>query len=60
MPRSEQDDKEDGGVRCFANYLLENMESAYGHQPEFDGSIGLAMEKMPHGVSRKSLWQISF
>ena len=37
------------------------MESASrGHLPELDGSIGLAMEKLPQGVTRKSLWEINF
>lgn len=61
MPQPEQDEKEDGGVQCFANYLLENWDSkTCNHQTELDRSIGLAMEKLPNGVSRKSLWHLNF
>ncbi|XP_046639809.1 Bardet-Biedl syndrome 5 protein homolog [Daphnia pulicaria] len=57
-----QDEKEDEGVRCFTNYLqTDYMDSvSCGHPPEFDRTIGLAMEKLPSGVNRNTLWQIIF
>lgn len=45
--------------QCFANYWMGNAGSNEdGHPPEYDGELGLAMEKLPEGVDRKSLWQI--
>ncbi|KAI9554025.1 hypothetical protein GHT06_019297 [Daphnia sinensis] len=60
MPLTHKGEMQDQGVRCFANYLQPDCFNSGGHPPEFDKSIGLAMEKLPKGVSRNSLWQITF
>lgn len=60
MPHSVEFEKEDEGAHCFANYLLGELELQSCEQSEFDRSIGLAMEKLPIGVNRLSLWQLSF
>ncbi|KAK4008166.1 hypothetical protein OUZ56_013315 [Daphnia magna] len=62
MPLPPKDEKQDQGVRCFANYLQPDCFNSISgdHPPEFDKSIGLAMEKLPKGVNRNSLWKITF
>nr|CAH0113760.1 unnamed protein product [Daphnia galeata] len=62
VPESSQEEKEDEGVRCFTNYLqTDYMDSiSFGHPPEFDRTIGLAVEKLPNGVDRNTMWQIIF
>jgi len=45
----------------LSNYCLENANQlATDDSPVFDHELGLAMEKLPDGMDRKSLWQIIF
>lgn len=59
MPKK-NDETEDEGAAYFANYLLENFNvESKDYQSELDGNLGLAFEKLPNGVSRKSLWSFN-
>jgi len=46
-------------VQCYANYCLENAQQLDSSDPPvLDNDLGLAMEKLPEGMDRKSLWHI--
>lgn len=54
-------------IQCIANYWagndtteLANCNDPDAHPPNFDRDLGLAMEQLPEGLDRKSLWQIIF
>lgn len=47
-------------VSCLANYrMMEDGANGMNdaHPPEFDKDLGLAIEKLPVGLERKTLWQ---
>jgi len=55
------DEDDEARVQCYANYCLENAgQSVSNDPPVLDNELGLAMEKLPEGMDRKSLWQIIF
>ena len=48
------------GVSPSVQYYLENKgERGAQHEIEFSNEIGLAIEKMPEGMSIESLWKIN-
>lgn len=54
------DESKQDVAESFVNYLLGDLISnQQDYQCELDGNLGLAIEKLPVGINRKTLWSFS-